>query len=381
MKSGNAIALKGMSYLLLSILAGPPCQSVAFAMEKGEATFLHALIVADTNDEFIGEDVKIDKDRFYYFLKMEIPEVRSRITIYKGSIATRQNILAYYRRLEVKPTESLLFFYAGHGIWRQDGHVLQLRRSTDILPRSELLNVMQAKGAQLTILITDTCSNYLDVSKTRDVPSVPPPPDPDPNVARSLFFRHRGVVDITAAKKGQEAFGDSEFGGLFTRALLDVMRKQGNELDRNRDSLIGWDEFMPRVKIKTQSNYEDLQRRSSGPRAPSSSGPQTPSILSGLAKPSVTVIPPTKWRLGIDTLNVAENGVLIHQVFRNTPAEWAGFQASELLSEINGIEIKNGADFARIIDESPRMALLKCRLRDRNTGKTRQITVRIDKGR
>src|SRR5262249_1984547 len=71
-----------------------------------------------------------------------------------------------------------------------------------------------------------------------------------------LFFRGRGLVDITAATE-EEAWSDDQNGGLFTRSLCRLLLRDIKEMDRNRDGFLAWDEFFPQLQKETQLFFRD----------------------------------------------------------------------------------------------------------------------------
>jgi hypothetical protein len=145
--------------------------------------------------------------------------------------ATPAAILEYYQNLQVRPSDVLLFHYAGHGGMTHGprDHTFQMRR-TLLLSRSDLRNAMRAKNAALVVILTDCCSNY--PQKKRPIWQEPPIPKPGTDDVKpgfqQMFFRTRGVVDITGAQDGKLSHGHKDmqrYGGLFSAALRDAFLK------------------------------------------------------------------------------------------------------------------------------------------------------------
>src|SRR5262249_40558594 len=155
---------------------------------------------------------------------------------------TPDKILGYYRALRTNGTETLLFFYAGHGATDDKvGHYLQLQNGRYNLARHGLRRAMQEKQPGLAVILTDCCSNFHPL-RARSAPESGSegrgedergPRETSP-VVRNLLFQQRGLVDLTASDN-EPSWGDAEQGGIFTRTLAALMTGKPAELDRNKD--------------------------------------------------------------------------------------------------------------------------------------------------
>src|SRR5262249_59975422 len=100
---------------------------------------------------------------------------------------------------------------------------------------------------------------------------------PDPRVVRDLFLRSRGRVDITAARVGTGSWGDNVNGGVFTRSLHNLlMTSSQRELDTNRDGMLSWNEFFPRLQSGTEKAFQDYKREWEGRGQKVNANDQTP---------------------------------------------------------------------------------------------------------
>ena len=184
------------------------------ATPAGDADRLVALLVADTDDPEIGESVATDLRQVRVALEWGVPRARLAVSECTGVEVAPARLLAAVAALDVRPTDALLLYYAGHGAWADAG--AYLRPKGQVLPRADLLAALRARGAGLTIVLTDCCSTYVGGT------FLFAPPRVDPDTVRDLFFRHRGLVDVTAASRGQVAVGDKALGGVFTKDVLDA---------------------------------------------------------------------------------------------------------------------------------------------------------------
>lgn len=262
---------------LVALAAAPEANTPARELAR-----LRALLVIDTRSD-LRDSVTADRRGMEGLLRAGVPESRLDLTILSDEQATPDNILAYYRNLTCRPSEALLFFYAGHGANDlRHGHYLALQapRHMDLLlTRAALRQAMQEKGAALVVLLTDCCSNILPMptaKPTRGKP-VEPPTDIQP-VLRCLFFQQRGVVDITASTN-DSSWGDDQHGGIFTRTLARLMAGDLKTLDSDGDGFVTWKEFFPILTRETEGTFVAwaTERRTAGETVDQKS--QTPRLF------------------------------------------------------------------------------------------------------
>ncbi len=250
----------------------------AQALDGADATHVHVLVVADTNDAAIGPHVDADRGNIVTSLEKGIPEVRRSITVLTGNRVSPDAVLDQLRKINVTRSDTLVFYYAGHGSWDERyGHVLTMAAGG--LSRRTLMEAMSDKRARLTVILTDCCSVY---STLGNVPKVH---GPDPDVLRYLFFRHQGFVDINSSRKGTYAFGDAN-GGIFSNALKECLYLPLSALDANRDQMVEWREFAGALDQKTRSKFQVLVARDQriGAVAANGQSGQTPEIFGVLAR-------------------------------------------------------------------------------------------------
>lgn len=223
------------------------------------------LIAAERSDARMKEMIDKDVDTFRRFLFENLPDQALSIDELTGKQLTATAVVNYYRKLKVRPTDTLVFYYTGHGSFREAGandvHTLELQvrfksdgtaaPSREALARPELRREMLAKKAALTVILTDCCSDHLNV---------PPPPDhvrgrtrgvvetrdQPTRLGQALFLQARGEVDLTAASKGQTAVCDSDVGSYFTFALRRAAKGRANRP-------VGWSEYVEAVKAETDA--------------------------------------------------------------------------------------------------------------------------------
>ncbi len=252
----------------------------ALAQDGIDATHLHVLVVADTNDATIGTHADADRRNIVTALEQGIPEIRRTITVLTGNRVSPDGVLDELRRMDVQPSDAVAFYYAGHGSWDDRyGHVLTMGAGG--LSRQTLVETLREKRAALTVVLTDCCSVYSTLSVVPKVKVL----GPDPDVLRYLFFRHRGFVDITSSRKGTYSFGDAT-GGIFSNALKECLYTPLRALDANQDQVVEWREFAESLNQKTRSKFQVLVARDRriGTTAASGQPGQVPEVFGELAR-------------------------------------------------------------------------------------------------
>ena len=361
--------------LLGLVVLGPGFQPIAKA-QRGDADFLHVLLACDTD---ALDQTKIDGNRLNNRLMMEIPRERREITVYQGGRVTSDDILDYYKDLRVRSNDALFFYFSGHGGVDGDGHFMRMTDGRKLW-RDEVREAMEDTGARLRVLLTDCCALAADPgARVRAV--FMPEGVARVEAFRHLFFRHRGTVDVNACKEGEEAWCDLENGGVCTDAFLILLGWQNHMLDseNSRDQFVSWREFLGHLDDQTNTCFQELKKANPGDIRQRE---QRLEVYDDSADPVSTRIARSRYRFGINTFDRGGEGVLIGEVYRDSPAEWHGFRKGEILYEIAKMAPETGdvlevfrvrreSDFARIIDDMFHATLLRCKMRDDSTGDTR----------
>lgn len=244
--------------LVLGGLLGAPGRLPAAGTEL---TRLHILMVFDTNAKELANSLHLDQERLVELWEDTIPSDRYKLTILRGKEVNKAAILQYYRRLQVTRGEGLVFYYGGHGATdkRTGEHFFELSTRTPLY-RREVVAAMEAKKAELVVVLSDCCSTPKLLKGQGSITKRSLPAQTIHPTVRSLLFTARGTVDVTAATDNA-SWGDNQDGGLFTRSLSSGMRKPVAELDTDRDGTVSWDEFFPRLQKDTKKMFEDWRKK------------------------------------------------------------------------------------------------------------------------
>jgi hypothetical protein len=167
----------------------------------------------------------------------------------------KQKILSAIDSMPVRPNKDTLFcFWCGHGaVAPNQKHFFQLEDNR-FLFRDELLRSLRNKHAKLTVLLTESCSGYIQV-RSQTVMEVIAGKVP---VTSSLLLKHSGVVDINSSSPGELTWtfnavsspgGDG--GGLFSKSFYFAC------LDEQSPAT--WTDFFESVKADTERRFQEIK--------------------------------------------------------------------------------------------------------------------------
>jgi hypothetical protein len=364
------LVLAALLALLLLARSAPARQ------KNDDLRLVHVLVVIDTNTD-LKNLVLLDLNNLQPRITGNIPRERLDLKIMQGDEVSRAGILRYYNDLKVGPNEGIVFWYSGHGAFDKRpgfGHALTMGRTgTDVLFRSELRAAMERKNAALTVLLTNCCSNEAKLEAKAPVGAAPAgSPDEISPVWRCLFFQSRGVVDITAAEQGSFALLDTEVGGMFTRAFLNLMEKGVDELDLDKDGFVSWDEFYKQLREETNRVFKE-RKETWGAGADEIKQDGQFAFAFNLPKGMVVrkpiPLPPgvKGYKLGarVDLRAAAAaapgqpRGVKLLMVTPGSPAAKAGLEVGDVILSVNDQPVNSLEDYASLLDGSGGMVRLQ----------------------
>ena len=225
--------------------------------ETADAQTVHALLVIMDDDLDIAISVGQNRKRmrnFFDRLPGTKPEIYSAEEMRKTNELRQQHILDWIQRCPAGAQDTIFVYYSGHGhsdVHKR--HYLDLRPSNPAFSvmRNDLAAALQAKPCRLKMLVTDTCSNFLDTQLAASVKQFAALQSKAQLYAKNLFLQHEGFLDITAASPGHFARGGDDIGGFFTTAL--ITRSFTAESDTNGDRFLSWNEVFAKCKTETQN--------------------------------------------------------------------------------------------------------------------------------
>ena len=232
------------------------------ALILGNALIAHAQRIylfseGDYFDEESGDAVSRETDHVMAFFG-QLP--KNRVVIYNHSNTWRGSdfsknssfststdvknaILTAIRNCPARSSDKIVFYWAGYGAFDSDGdHYLampEIKGKQVKMYRSEILNALKAKGASLTVLVTDSLSSNEEFPYLAAAP-LPPPRGGIFPIFNALFFNCSGVVDVNSARPGEESVYN-EIGSFFTNCFFGAI-----DLDCD-NGVATWKETLERV--------------------------------------------------------------------------------------------------------------------------------------
>jgi hypothetical protein len=216
------------------------------------ATRVKALVIGMTNDRGLGAGISKNIQGLTSILR-GLPnfDPRTDLTLLTGDVRAK-DILRAVSEMRVGPTETLFCYFAGHGAHDSSlaagdpsgGHFFHLPGGD--LMRKALLGQLKSRGAQLTVLLSDTCN-------VSGKPTLPNIGDLEPLPVRSRVFRellcnYAGVVDVSGSSRGQFGWYTPD-GGWFTLGLLETLHGWGEERD------VSWQGFLAETSKNASATF------------------------------------------------------------------------------------------------------------------------------
>lgn len=193
---------------------------------------LHAILVGDT-DSNLSEGVAENLSKMNNLLG-SITQF-GKITVTKVEVRDQNfacaRILSAIERLQVRPDDVVMFYYAGHGFRRDATQTrfpefdCQRTRDNRKLDMNAVVTRLEAKKPRLLLAIADACNE-----KTRSdaVPARAPTGQPDDRRRglRKLFLGYQGRLVMSGAVPGEFAWymtSGTLLGGFFTNQFVSAL--------------------------------------------------------------------------------------------------------------------------------------------------------------
>ena len=264
-----------------------------------KAATLHALVVIDTNDRRIGTMVARDMN----LMAGEIRKIAAASGLalnsrtYKGSDFTIAKVRGAVQALSPGRDDVVLFYYSGHGFRtktkRSRWPFFFFHSNTQAIDFGWVIRELSAKGARLTIALTDACNNVVPLQIREEQKALQPGATKAQNGYRDLFLGFKGLVAGTSSIPGETSTA-TQSGSLFTLAFLKALQK---EVVQSRPD---WNALMQnaagrrlsvqnsRGQTMSQQPFHETSVARMTPAQPPIATPRPPSPL-----PVVTPQPPT----------------------------------------------------------------------------------------
>ena len=329
------------------LFVGLALASLSFHSNQAFAQQLHAFVVVDSDDDRIGDSVATDGINLVQLFQRGLEERSYTDYVLSGEQVTADNIIRTVKNAKIKPEDSVLFYYSGHGAFDRNtqDHYLTLNHS-DPLARTAVRNAILAQSPKLAVLMTDCCAGVV---------SLPMAPDAGMGmgaggeakaieypVLRELFFNTQGLVDITSSRPGQVSLGLGD-GGLFTNAVL-------NTIEANTHVTMNWYDLFTKSRALASAEYEfadgDYRSRHSKGMA------DKQSTQTAWTFEKMYGVNPNNQRLGL-FMDLNQAGV-ITQVTQGSVAQVAGLEAGDRILSVNGNSFETTAEAIKMVGNSKR---------------------------
>jgi hypothetical protein len=165
-----------------------------------------------------------------------------------GAIATAHAIRAGLEQVSqsVKPGDTLVFSFAGHGLTDpRTGRLWLATRETNFsdlettaIPWDEITSILSRTATRVVVLLDACHSGNADFDRLAR----------NDNLVSSLLYGNRAPIIVFAASKGRQTSLEAQGGGLFTRAFVHALKDTNS--DRNGDNIVDASELYLAIKAE-----------------------------------------------------------------------------------------------------------------------------------
>jgi len=219
---------------------------------------LHAVLLADTNDETIGRSVKVDLEKVTNLLPSigKNTGMKIKAQSISGDQLTRRNVTNALNQLSVKPDDAVIFYYSGHGgrMSSKKTKWPSLFIGGSLLDFDWIISTLERKNPRFFMAISDSCNNILDYSSGRSHIGKPKPEN-----YQQLFLKYRGSVIASSSSPGEYSWGTPRNGGLFTLTFLNSLNKELGSSNPNWQNIMRRAEKPIKVRQYVQKPQYDIQ--------------------------------------------------------------------------------------------------------------------------
>lgn len=326
-------------------------------------------IIADTNDVRIGNDVSVDVGNVSSLFRDNVAEAQLDLKTVTGNAVTSNGVLSAIRAVQLRPEDTLVVYFAGHGGFERGGRGQFISPSRQRLYRSDIRREMLARKARLCILLTDTCSNYVktkggmvhkgvDESLVQDLPTTSP-------AFVSLCWKPKGLVDISGSKPSEVAMGNSIDGGYFTSVLCDYLRAQQD------NASLSWPTVVRSTRTKLERKFRE----------------EHPNGLLPPAVPRAQFTQTVDDEIDFGNRPPVGRGVVVTRVFPNTASgqlqmgeQAVRLEVNDIVVSVNGRPTNTPQDFGKAIDRIGQGGAITLQVLDSRTGRVTSVSGRLDRG-
>jgi hypothetical protein len=223
------------------------------------ATGVKILLVADTDDGKIGKFIEVSLGRLREQFEQipGLPPERVQLRVLTGARVNAKTIMDEVNALRPGPTEAVLYYHLGHGEYDprkaagdpSGGHLFSLKDGG--LMRKPVWDALRAKGARLTVMISDTCNTAADAADTSARRrSAPITRTGESRVLAGLLLDHVGELNVSGSSKDQFGWFSKSLGGWWSDAVLFALGPPAHP-----GGFVTWDAFLGTAGDKCSRTY------------------------------------------------------------------------------------------------------------------------------
>jgi hypothetical protein len=233
----NKIAFIIFNILLLSACNKPVVKDIESVTSRSPST-LHAIIIADTNNETVGKSVQIDMKNINRLLESIVGNTKLRLETQSisGNQLNRENVTQAVNKLRVKPDDMVFFYYSGHGANTEKGSEWpSMLINNKLTSLDAIISQLSMKKPRFLMVLSDSCNSFMKDIFGSKSPTIGRLKSAN---YRQLFLKYRGYIIASSSIPGQRSWGNNQNGGLFTHAFI-------SSLDQNiRSNNPDWNKIM-----------------------------------------------------------------------------------------------------------------------------------------
>lgn len=200
------------------------------------AKTLHAILIADNL-----HDITLFTQADLYNIQNELRKISKHAQcilkekVFLGLEFEKEKIMNYVKNLHVEPTDSIVFYFSGHGYRTMQKQTLWPFLSFELykigLDMQWVVDTLWGKKPQFTLIMADCCNNFAERginTETKQIHINLHQKETDSSGYRQLFVNAKGCVVICSSSVGQFSYG-SKYGGIFTMCFLSSLNKEIGE--------------------------------------------------------------------------------------------------------------------------------------------------------
>ena len=239
-------------------------------------TQLNLIIVANTEDESIGNTCVLDKDRTLKTFKdlAEYLGIGFNPKTIFGDQYNKQNVQNAIQALNPGPKDIVVFYYSGHGFSKPADNrqfpnmALSNKSYEDAVASSinieDVFGMITKKGARFNLVFSDCCNSNPDdkASISCDIPRTRSSSlGWNLDNCKALFMNDKPMsILMTAATKGEVSNGNAAYGGFFTNQFRTELINYFGPFHQN----VSWNTLLEDAKKQTIEKAENTRCSDSG---------------------------------------------------------------------------------------------------------------------